>query len=144
MRGRGIRYVQPGVVLADPGAVDRPPFLDVAAPLAPPLGTMVDVELVDEFFPVDFCSKLPLTSEAFGVSEDRRDWSAPKAGYPEVSESRKAFAWAVGDLREMSAKPRHFRQPSKSIRACMQPHSVTFCSSHTMFTGWDLEVSIYC
>lgn len=26
-----------------------------------------------------------------------------------------------------SMKPRQRRQPSKSIRACMQPHSVTFC-----------------
>lgn len=35
-----------------------------------------------------------------------------------------------------SMKPRHLRQPSKSMRACMQPHSVTFCSSHSKRTGW--------
>lgn len=34
-----------------------------------------------------------------------------------------------------SAYPRHFRQPSKSIRACMHPHSVTFCSNHGKPTG---------
>jgi hypothetical protein len=34
-----------------------------------------------------------------------------------------------------SMKPRHLRQPSKSIRACMQPHSVTFCSSQGKPTG---------
>jgi hypothetical protein len=34
-----------------------------------------------------------------------------------------------------SANPRHFRQPSKSIRACMQPHSVTFCSNQGNPTG---------
>ena len=31
---------------------------------------------------------------------------------------------------------RHLRQPSKSINACMQPHSITFRSSQTKFTGW--------
>jgi hypothetical protein len=36
----------------------------------------------------------------------------------------------VAKLRGESSYPRHFRHPSKSIRACMQPHSVTFCSSH--------------
>lgn len=34
----------------------------------------------------------------------------------------------------------HFRQPSKSMSACMQPHSMTFCSSHGKFTGYE-EVS---
>lgn len=34
------------------------------------------------------------------------------------------------------SNPRQRRQPSKSIRACMQPHSVTFCSSHGNPTGW--------
>lgn len=29
----------------------------------------------------------------------------------------------------------HLRQPSKSISACMQPHSMTFLSSHTYVTG---------
>lgn len=29
----------------------------------------------------------------------------------------------------------HFRQPSKSMRACMQPHSITFRSSQTKLTG---------
>lgn len=35
-----------------------------------------------------------------------------------------------------STKPRHFRQPSKSIKACMHPHSVTFCSNHSNRTGY--------
>ena len=34
-----------------------------------------------------------------------------------------------------STYPRHFRQPSKSINACMQPHSVTFCCNHSNRTG---------
>lgn len=34
-----------------------------------------------------------------------------------------------------SMKPRQRRQPSKSIRACMQPHSVTFCWSQGKPTG---------
>lgn len=38
-----------------------------------------------------------------------------------------------------SMKPRHLRQPSKSIRACMQPHSVTFCSSQGNPTGWEVS-----
>lgn len=31
----------------------------------------------------------------------------------------------------------HFLQPSKSIKACMQPHSMTFRSSQTKLTGCD-------
>lgn len=30
----------------------------------------------------------------------------------------------------------HLRQPSKSMRACMQPHSLTLRSSQTKLTGW--------
>jgi len=42
-----------------------------------------------------------------------------------------------GDMdRGESIKPRHLRQPSKSIRACMQPHSVTFCESQGKPTGY--------
>ena len=41
-----------------------------------------------------------------------------------------------------STYPRHFRQPSKSINACMQPHSVTFCCNHSNRTGW-INVSIF-
>ena len=33
-------------------------------------------------------------------------------------------------------KSLHLRQPSKSISACMQPHSITLRSSQTKFTGW--------
>lgn len=36
-----------------------------------------------------------------------------------------------------SWNPRHLRQPSKSIRACMQPHSVTFCDSQGNPTGYE-------
>lgn len=36
------------------------------------------------------------------------------------------------------AKSFHLRQPSKSMRACMQPHSLTLRSSHTKFTGWNM------
>jgi len=39
---------------------------------------------------------------------------------------------------DLSAKSFHFRQPSKSIRACMQPHSFTFRSSQTKFTGYGM------
>jgi hypothetical protein len=39
---------------------------------------------------------------------------------------------------DLSAKSFHFRQPSKSIRACMQPHSLTFRSSQTKFTGYEM------
>lgn len=35
----------------------------------------------------------------------------------------------------------HFLQPSKSISACMQPHSMTFLSNQTKFTGWSDWVS---
>lgn len=31
---------------------------------------------------------------------------------------------------------RHLRQPSKSMRACMHPHSITLRSSQTKFTGY--------
>ena len=34
-----------------------------------------------------------------------------------------------------AARPFHLRQPSKSIRACMQPHSVTLRSIQTKLTG---------
>src|SRR5450432_2955566 len=30
----------------------------------------------------------------------------------------------------------HLRHPSKSISACIQPHSITFRSNQTKFTGW--------
>ena len=33
----------------------------------------------------------------------------------------------------------HFRQPSKSIRACMQPHSFTFRCNHSKLTGCELH-----
>jgi hypothetical protein len=36
----------------------------------------------------------------------------------------------------------HLRQPSKSMRACMQPHSLTLRSSHTKLTGY-VRVSIF-
>lgn len=36
----------------------------------------------------------------------------------------------------LAEKSFHFRHPSKSIKACMQPHSLTFRSSQTKFTGW--------
>lgn len=38
-------------------------------------------------------------------------------------------------LSESFEKSFHFRQPSKSIRACMHPHSLTLRSSQTKFTG---------
>ena len=107
--------------------------------LGPPLGTIVEDELaVDESFPARAYSGPPLASLAFGVSDDRRDGDCDAAmgGDSASPESVGAFGWAGGgDLAVISAKPRHFRQPSKSMRACMQPHSVTFCSSHMMFTG---------
>ena len=38
-------------------------------------------------------------------------------------------------LSESFAKSFHFRHPSKSMRACMQPHSLTLRSSQTKLTG---------
>lgn len=38
-------------------------------------------------------------------------------------------------LSESFAKSFHFRHPSKSMRACMQPHSFTLRSSQTKLTG---------
>lgn len=38
-------------------------------------------------------------------------------------------------LSESLEKSFHFRQPSKSMRACMHPHSLTLRSSQTKFTG---------
>lgn len=35
----------------------------------------------------------------------------------------------------------HLRQPSKSMRACMQPHSITLRVSHSKFTGYMLLVT---
>lgn len=44
----------------------------------------------------------------------------------------------LGELGLAESKnPRHLRQPSKSMRACMQPHSVTFCSSQGNPTGYN-------
>ena len=42
-------------------------------------------------------------------------------------------------LSESFEKSFHFRQPSKSMRACMQPHSLTLRSSQTKFTGCTLR-----
>ena len=38
----------------------------------------------------------------------------------------------------------HLRQPSKSMRACMQPHSLTLRSNQAKFRGWAKKVSGYC
>lgn len=109
-------------------------------PFTLPFGTIVDDELaVDESFPPSVYRGPFTFSLAFGVSDDLRDCDCDAPIMDGDSASPKSagtFAWVGGDLAFKSAKPRHFRQPSKSIRACMQPHSVTFCSSHMMFTGW--------
>lgn len=41
----------------------------------------------------------------------------------------------LASLACASEKSFHLRQPSKSMRACMQPHSMTFLSSQTKLTG---------
>ena len=43
-------------------------------------------------------------------------------------------------LSESFAKSFHLRHPSKSISACMQPHSLTLRSSQTKLTGCKLSV----
>ncbi len=47
-------------------------------------------------------------------------------------------AWLPASLSRACEKSFHFRQPSKSMRACMQPHSMTFLESQSKLTGWDV------
>jgi hypothetical protein len=44
---------------------------------------------------------------------------------------------AASDSPGVWEKSFHFLQPSKSISACMQPHSMTLRSSQTKLTGYD-------
>lgn len=57
----------------------------------------------------------------------------------EEAEAPLVFVGAVPDLVELPPllweRSFHLRQPSKSIRACMQPHSMTFRSSQRKLTG---------
>jgi len=46
------------------------------------------------------------------------------------------FLLPVSASSVVCEKSFHFRQPSKSIRACMHPHSMTLRSSHTKLTGF--------
>ena len=40
------------------------------------------------------------------------------------------------EVSDCAAKSFHLRQPSKSMRACMHPHSLTLRSSQTKLTGY--------
>lgn len=61
-------------------------------------------------------------------------------GVPKFSISLRPFVGSDASVEFAAsvwlANPLHLRQPSKSIRACIQPHSVTFCSSQTKLTGY--------
>ena len=52
-------------------------------------------------------------------------------------------AWPPASLSRACEKSFHFRQPSKSMRACMQPHAMTFLESQPKLTGWTLRVSMH-
>ena len=77
-------------------------------------GVWEPVELEDDLLEVE------VMEEAFGLGTEAR----------RVEEG---FEGTV--LAEAWEKSFHFRQPSKSMRACMQPHSITFRSSQTKLTG---------
>lgn len=47
------------------------------------------------------------------------------------------------DLSGCWEKSFHLRQPSKSISACMQPHSITLRSSQTKLTGFGVVSLVY-
>lgn len=69
------------------------------------------------------------------VGKGRPDQAVAETGCDMLVRCFLFFARALSSTTT-GAKSFHFLQPSKSMSACMQPHSMTFRSSQTKFTGY--------